>query len=130
MEFHLKEAEGFYTDLEYGRLEVAGSAQQGFKPSQLLVSSVAVCSGGVLRTVLEKMRLAFSDIHISAREERSGGVGSPIEKIQLHFIIKGIGLPTEKIEKAMKFTTRNCPIVQSLQGSIEVDKTFEIVDGG
>mgnify|MGYP005831623355 FL=1 len=64
MEFNMKKDVGFYTELDFGRLDVAGDEQYGFRPYQLLVSSIAVCSGGVLRKILAKMRLDVRDIHI------------------------------------------------------------------
>lgn len=43
---------GFVTEFGYGELNVSGEDQYGFRPYQLLVSSLAVCSGGVLRKVI------------------------------------------------------------------------------
>ena len=47
MEFTMKE-NGFSTSFEYGESDISGNEQYGFRPYQLLVSSIAVCSGGVL----------------------------------------------------------------------------------
>lgn len=128
MEFNMKKDVGFYADLDYGRLDVAGDEQYGFRPYQLLVSSVAVCSGGVLRKILAKMRLDVRDIHIKAETERNQEMADRIEKISVHFTITGKNLSHTKIEKAMELTKKNCSMVQSVVGSIEVLETFEIIE--
>ncbi|WP_456272065.1 OsmC family protein [Bacillus sp. AK031] len=125
MEFKMKEG-GFYTDLPFGKLEVSGNEEFGFRPYQLMVSSLAVCSGGVLRKILEKQRIAFEDISISADVIRNEEEANKIESVKLHFVIKGEGLKEEKLQKAMDLTRKNCSMVQSVIGSIEVEETFEI----
>ena len=55
-------AGGFYSEFPYGRLDVSGDESQRVRPYPLLISAIAVCSAGVLREVLEKMRMAFEDI--------------------------------------------------------------------
>ncbi|RSD26679.1 OsmC family protein [Mesobacillus subterraneus] len=127
MEFTMKPDVGFYTKTDFGRLDVAGDDAYGFRPYQLLVSSVAVCSGGVLRKVLEKMRMDVKDIHIKADAERVEEEANRVSKIIVHFRIAGNNLDQKKIEKAMVLTRKNCSMVQSVVGSIEVEETFEIV---
>ncbi|MGV2940279.1 OsmC family protein [Mesobacillus sp. LC4] len=127
MEFKMKPDVGFYTETDFGRLDVAGDDQYGFRPYQLLVSSIAVCSGGVLRKVLEKMRMEIEDIHIQADAERVEEEANRVSKITVHFRIAGSNLDEKKIEKAMVLTRKNCSMVQSVVGSIEVEETFEIV---
>ena len=126
MEFNMQEG-GFYTDLGFGKLEVSGNEEYGFRPFQLLVSSVAVCSGGVLRKVLEKMRIEFDDIHIKADITRNEAEANRVEAISLHFTIRGTDLDKNKIEKAMKLTRKNCSMVQSVQDSIKIEETVELV---
>ena len=128
MEFKMKEETGFYTELEFGRLDVAGDEEYGFRPYQLLVSSVAVCSGGVLRKILKKMRLVVKDIGISAEAVRNEAEADRIEKISIHFKLYGSSLPEKKIEKALELTRKNCSMVQSVIGSIEVVETYEIIE--
>jgi putative redox protein len=126
MEFKMQEG-GFYSELAYGKLEVSGNEEYGFRPFQLLVSSVAVCSGGVLRKVLEKMRIEFDDIQIKADIVRNEDEANRVEEISLHFTIKGKKLDEKRIEKAMKLTRKNCSMVQSVQDSIKIEETFELI---
>ncbi|MBS4179212.1 OsmC family protein [Lederbergia citrea] len=127
MEFNMKDG-GFYAEFDYGRLDISGDEKYGIRPYQLLVSSLAVCSGGVLRNILEKMRMDVDDIHISAEAERNEEKANRIEKVNIHFKIKGSGLEEARIEKAMKLTKKNCSMVQSVSGAITVEESFEIIN--
>jgi len=126
MEFNMKEEAGFTTNLPYGELHIAGDEEYGFRPYQLMVSSIAVCSGGVLRKILEKKRIAFSDLRIQAGVTRNDEKAGRIEKIHLHYIITGEELPLDKIEKSIELARKNCSMLQSVIDSIEVTETFEI----
>jgi putative redox protein len=125
MEFNMKE-NGFATNFSYGELHISGDENYGFRPYQLLVSSVAVCSGGVLRKVLEKMRIPYDDIKVSANVERNEKEANRVEKIHLHFVIKGENIPEEKMERVLEVTRKNCAMVQSVKDSIQVTESFEL----
>ncbi|MDC0705304.1 MULTISPECIES: OsmC family protein [Priestia] len=126
MEFNMKKEAGFTTNFPYGELHIAGDEEYGFRPYQLMVSSIAVCSGGVLRKILEKKRIAFSDLRIQAGVTRNDEKAGRIEKIHLHYIITGEELPLDKIEKSIELARKNCSMLQSVIDSIEVTETFEI----
>ncbi|AZB41675.1 OsmC family peroxiredoxin [Bacillus sp. FJAT-42376] len=126
MNFNMTE-KGFAADLEFGNLQVSGDEQYGFRPYQLMVASVAVCSGGVLRKILEKKRLHIEDIQIEAKAERNEAEANRIERIHVHFAIKGKDLKEEAIAKAMELTRKNCSMVRSVEGSIDIQETFEII---
>lgn len=125
MDFKMNE-KGFETTVEFGTLQISGDAEYGFRPFQLLVSSVAVCSGGVLRKVLERMRLPYENIDLQAKVTRDEEEANRVSDIHLHFVIKGNKLQHEKIEKALVVTRKNCSIVQSVKDSINITESFEI----
>ncbi|MCZ0755862.1 OsmC family protein [Anoxybacillus sp. J5B_2022] len=126
MEFKMKEV-GFQTNFEYGELHVAGDEAYGFRPYQLLVSSIAVCSGGVLRKVLEKKRLHVEDMTIRADVTRNEKEANRVEAIHLHFIIKGENLAEDKVAKSLEVARKNCSMIRSVEGCIRITETFELV---
>jgi putative redox protein len=119
MLFEMKEV-GFKANLEFGELNVAGNEEHGFRPYQLMTASIAVCSGGVLRTILSKKKIEIEDMKIQAEVERNPEEANKIEKIKIHYVIKGDNLDSHLARK-------NCPMVQSVEGSIEVEETFELI---
>ncbi|OES45081.1 OsmC family protein [Domibacillus iocasae] len=125
MEFKMKEG-GFTAHFPYGELHISGDDTYGFRPYQLLVSSVAVCSGGVLRKIFAKQRIDIDDITIQTDVVRNPNEADRVEKIHVHFIIKGAGLKEEKVRKALELTRKNCSMVQSVIPAIEIEETFEL----
>ena len=118
---------GLETDLEFGKLTISGDETKGFRPYQLLVSSLVGCSGGVLRKVCEKMRMPIEDMEIEVLEVvRNPDEASRLEKVHIHFKLRGSELNEAKVEKAMKLTQKNCSMVRSVDQSIEVVETFEL----
>ena len=57
MKYRLTETGAFQTELEYGTLTISGNSELGFRPFQLLVSSIAGCSGSVFRKFSKKRKL-------------------------------------------------------------------------
>ncbi|MYL65326.1 OsmC family peroxiredoxin [Bacillus hwajinpoensis] len=127
LEFNMKKEEtGFTADFEYGTLHISGDEQFGFRPYQLLVSSVAVCSGGVLRQILDKKRMKYDDIKIKADVTRNKEEANRVEKIHLHFTLYG-NFDDQKVERALELTKKHCSMAQSVIGSIELEESYEIV---
>lgn len=127
MKFEMTE-NGFETATTFGKLEISAKDEFGFRPYQLLVSSLAVCSGGVLRKVLDKMRMPAENISIEVKEVvRNAEEANKLEKIHLHFLIKGASIDEAKMPRVMELTKKNCAMVQSVIGSIEVVETYELM---
>lgn len=126
MEFKNKETGGYMTeDLSFGSIDLAGDGVNGYKPVELFVASLAVCSGGMLRKVFDKMRVKINSIDISAESKRDMEKAGRFEKIHLHFRIKGEGLTERKIERAMELSRKNCSMTQTIIECVEVVETYE-----
>lgn len=117
---------GFTGHLPFGELQISSNEEHGFRPYQLLISSLAVCSGGVMRKVLDKMRMPAEDIQIEVKEiVRNAQEADRVEKVHLHFVVTG-DIKEEKMPRILELTRKSCSMVQSVQDSIEIIETFEI----
>lgn len=126
MKLKMKE-HGFVLPLEYGDLHISPDEQHGFRPYQLMVASVAGCSASVLRKVLTKMRLDFTDIDVAVQVSRNEEEANRIEKLHLNFIIQGKDLQPEKVERAIALARKNCAMLQSIKDSVQVTESIELV---
>lgn len=127
MEFYLKE-HGFKTDLEYGQLDISGNAQFGFRPYQLMVASIASCSGSVFRKILDKQRIQIEDMQIKANIVRNEDEANRIEKITLLFTIKGHQLDEAKLSKSLKIARKNCSMIRSVENSIQIEEKIKVME--
>ena len=126
MKFSMTE-HGFETTTTFGTMIISSNDDYGFRPYQLLVSSLAACSGGVLKNVLEKMRIPANNISIEVKEVvRNSEEANKVEKVHLHFIIEGEMIDDKKMQRAMELTHKNCSMVQSVAKSIEIIETYEL----
>ncbi|UTR13971.1 OsmC family protein [Salipaludibacillus sp. LMS25] len=126
MKFTYNQDDGFETILEFGRLTVSGNEEKGFRPFQLMVSSIAVCSASVLRKVLTKQRMVVHDIQVEADVTRDPGRANRLSAIKLHYVIMGDNLTEEKVEKAVKLSAKNCPMAQTVSDTVAITETFEL----
>ncbi|HLR61441.1 MAG TPA: OsmC family protein [Lentibacillus sp.] len=127
MDFHLKE-EGVRIDLDYGELDISGDETFGFRPFQLMVASIAGCSASVFRKILQKQRTEIADMKITANVERNPDEANRIERIDLHYVIKGYHLDDDKLYKNLAVARKNCSMIRSVEDSITIEETLESVE--
>ncbi|SFD63242.1 Uncharacterized OsmC-related protein [Bacillus sp. 491mf] len=112
-------------DLPYGELQIG--KENGYTPLELLIASIAGCSAIVFRTILEKKRITYHEFTMETEIKRSETVSKPVESAHLHYKIKAEGITQEQLEKALELAMKNCTIVQSVKGSIEIIETIELI---
>ncbi|MBF2479628.1 OsmC family protein [Listeria marthii] len=98
-----------------------------YSPADLMLMSIASCSAIVFRNILRKKRVEFSDLWIDATMERIPEEQNRISAIHLHFKITGSELDPKALEKALKLTPKYCSMVRSVENSIIVDESLEIM---
>ncbi|MDT0015489.1 OsmC family protein [Listeria cossartiae] len=98
-----------------------------YSPADLMLMSIASCSAIVFRNILRKKRVEFSDLWIDATMERIPEEENRISAIHLHFKITGDNLEPKSLEKALKLTPKYCSMVRSVENSIIVDESLEIM---
>ncbi|WHX24970.1 OsmC family protein [Virgibacillus halodenitrificans] len=119
---------GLRTELEYGVLDISGNEEYGFRPYQLMVASIAGCSGSVFRKILEKQRTEIDDMQITAEVERNPEEANRIEKITLNFKVQGKNLDPAKLQKNLEISRKNCSMVRSVEGSIQIEENIETIE--
>ncbi|MYL61535.1 OsmC family protein [Virgibacillus halodenitrificans] len=119
---------GLRTELEYGVLDISGNEEYGFRPYQLMVASIAGCSGSVFRKILEKQRTEIDDMQITAEVERNPEEANRIEKITLNFKVQGKNLDPAKLQKNLEISRKNCSMVRSVEGSIQIKENIETIE--
>ncbi|SDM70275.1 OsmC family protein [Sediminibacillus halophilus] len=127
MDFYMKE-QGVRTSFDYGQLNISGNEDYGFRPYQLMVSSIAGCSASVFRKIVEKQRMELEDWKIVADVERNPEEANRIERIQLHYIVKGKGLSEEKLKKSLQTARKNCSMIRSVEDSITIEESLEYIE--
>lgn len=126
LKFHMKE-KGMRTELGFGTLDVSGDELYGYRPFQLMVASIAGCSGSVFMKIIEKQRLEIEDLTITADVERDALNANRIEKITLHYIVKGYRLDPDKLQRNLELSRKNCSMIRSVENSIDIQERLELI---
>lgn len=126
LKFQMKD-DSMSVNLAYGDLDISGDETKGFRPFQLMMASIVGCSGSVFRKILEKQRTEFEDLIITSTVERNALQANKIEKITLHYILKGYNLDPDKINRNLELSRKNCSMIQSIQDSIEITERIELI---
>lgn len=120
--------EGFETELNTGMLKI-GSTEDAVRPNELMLASIAGCSASVFSKILNKQRIEIKDLEVDAEiVKRNPDEANRIEKIHLHFTVKGSNLKEDKLKRNLVLSRKNCPMAVSVEGRIEIEETLEIVE--
>lgn len=118
---------GFTTKTEFRELHISSTSENGFRPFQMLLSSIAGCSGEVMRIILHRKCISFSSININTKMESN--VRGRITDIHLHFVVTGKHLDKKEMKKILKLVRRSCQMIQSVQSGIEITESITLKEG-
>src|SRR5690606_36072168 len=100
--FKAKGGNGYSFDI--GASKSIGGDESGFRPMELLLASLAGCSGIDVVNILKKSRVAFTSIDIEVDGDRKEGTPSPFSRIEIRFRIHGPEVDRAKAEKAVSLS--------------------------
>jgi putative redox protein len=105
-----------------------GEEIQGFSPLELLLTSLAGCSGQVTVGLLKRMGQEVKDLTVHARGEKREIHPAVLTSIELEFEFRGGKLDGASVEKAMALSEeRFCPVWAMVKASAPVKATYRLV---
>lgn len=103
-----------------------GAGENGWRPMEMLLVSLAGCSSIDVISILKKQRQVIDSFKMEVSGVRVEGIPSPYKSITIHFLVSG-KIKEEKMEKAIALTKgKYCSVYFSLHPDIEVNYTFSI----
>lgn len=95
--------------------------EEGYSPVQSMVGAVGACGAYVYQSVLESSRIAYTFDHVEITYERDEAIQSqPVKKIEISFFLSVEKEKKGRAERGLKLIAKHCPVIQSLNPSIEV----------
>lgn len=102
-----------------GHVVVTDPHGQGFKPPELLLVSVVGCAGVDVVSILEKKRQKFSSIEASVIKHNAPEAPWTIEKIEVEWVVTGIGLSEKAVQDAVRLSQEKyCSVIASLNSEL------------
>jgi putative redox protein len=104
-----------------------GEPIDGFSPLELLVTSLAGCSGQVVIGLLKRMGLEVKDLTVHARGLKKEIHPTVLTSIDLEFEFRGGRLDGASVEKALALSEeRFCPVWVMLKAGTVITATYRL----
>ena len=109
--------------------KTAGGTENGYKPTELVLFSVAGCTGIDVVRILEKMQQAVTGLEVEVKGFHPDQYPKPFNRIEIHFIFTGKSLDEKKVEKAISLSeNKYCMVSQSLKGMANITTSYKIIE--
>ena len=104
-----------------------GEPIDGFSPLELLVTSLAGCSGQVVVGLLKRMGQEVKDLTVRARGLKKEIHPTVLTLIELEFVFRGGRLDGASVEKALALSEeRFCPVWVMLKAGAVIKATYRL----
>jgi putative redox protein len=98
-------------------------------PLQMLLTSLAVCSGSSVALVLERMRQRLTGLEVEAHALRAEEHPTVLTEIDLVFVVRGVGVEADAVERALRIAEAQlCPVWVMLKDSTPISASYRLVD--
>jgi putative redox protein len=103
--------------------------QAGLTPLQLLLASLAGCSGNTVAALLRRSGQPVTGLEVSVHARRRDEHPTVFTSITLHFIVRGSGVDRDAVSRALAVSEEQlCPVWIMLKAGTPITATFEITE--
>jgi putative redox protein len=107
----------------------AGGRNLAPRPMELLLAGTGGCTSFDIVMILKRGRQAVTGCEVKLTAERADSDPKVFTRIGMHFVVKGKGLKSEAVERAVKLSAEKyCSASIMLGKSAEISHTWEIVE--
>jgi len=125
MSFESSADSGFKLNL--GTSEQFGGADDGFRPMELMLISLAGCTGMDVISILQKKRQEVSSFEVKVHAERAQEHPKVFTKLTLEYIVSGKNIDPEAVNRAVELSsTKYCPAQSMLAQAVPITHTITI----
>ncbi len=100
---------------------------QGYTPLELLLMSLAACSGGTIGLLLRKMGRTVTGIKVCAKGTRREQHPTSFRSIHLEFAVSSADTKDADMQKALTLAEESvCPVWAMVKGNAEITVEYRI----
>ena len=108
-----------------GKAELGG---ENIRPMQMLLASLAGCSGVDVVNILQKKRVNFSDLQIEISGERADTHPKVYTDIHVTYLIWGQDIKTKDVEQAISLSEdKYCSVRARLKSTSRIPSEYKIL---
>jgi len=118
---------GFTVPLD-AELTVGGEGN-GFQPIELMLVSLAGCTGMDALSILQKKRQDVTSFGVKVHAERTDRHPRVFTEIEIEYLVHGRGVDPAAVERAIELSeTKYCPAQAMLGQAVPIRHTYRIVE--
>lgn len=107
--------------------EEFGGSNAGIRPKELLLLSLAGCTGSDVAVILKKKKIEYDGFEMNITADVQETHPQVYTKINLEYVFYGREIPKEAVERAIELSLKTyCSVTAMLQKSIEITHTYRI----
>jgi putative redox protein len=112
--------------------EDLGGRNLGPRPMEMLLLGTGGCSVYDVMSMLKKSRQQVVDCRVELEAERADAVPAVFTRINMHFVVTGIGLKESQVKRAVALSAEKYCSASIMFGAagVEMNHSFEIVEFG
>ncbi len=104
-----------------------GGSSAGVRPKELLLLSLAGCTGSDVIAILKKKRVKLDDFEIYITAETREEHPQVFTKIHIEYVFYGNDLKKEDLERAIELSsTKYCSVQAMLRPTVEITHSYRI----
>lgn len=109
--------------------ETAGGENAGFRPTELLLISLAGCTAMDVISILRKKRQDVTGLEVRTDGKRSENHPKVYTDITIEYIVSGRGVDPAAVERAIELSTETyCTVEAMLKKAATITTTYRIIE--
>lgn len=104
-----------------------GGSNAGIRPKELILLSLAGCTGSDVAVILKKKKINLDGFEMNITAEIQETHPQVYTKINLEYVFYGKEIPKEAVERAIELSLKTyCSVTAMLQKAVEITHTYRI----
>ncbi len=105
-----------------------GGSDAGIRPKELILLSLAGCTGSDIVVILQKKKVKLDDFEMNITAEMADEHPQVYTKINIEFVFYGKDIQEKDVERAIELSqTKYCSVTHMLNKSVEITHSYKIV---
>lgn len=109
--------------------EEFGGSNAGIRPKELILISLAGCTGSDVASILAKKRVKLDGFEMNITADVAEEHPQVFTRIHLEYVFYGKNLPVKELERAIELSqTKYCSVTAMLQKAMPIEHSYRIVE--
>ena len=105
-----------------------GGSDAGIRPKELILLSLAGCTGSDIVVILQKKKVKLDDFEMNITAEMADEHPQVYTKINIESVFYGKDIQEKDVERAIELSqTKYCSVTHMLNKSVEITHSYKIV---